>query len=183
MFGRRQNLQEVAISETPKSLPADLVIRTAIACDAEAIARFANALGRETGGDGTAMTADEVRRTFIEDDKDLHVLVAQLAETPVGYALHSVAYETAFAAKGRYLSDLYVSPSARGRGIARALMARLARLTRDEGGSFLWWIAKPGMPDGLPLYAKVADASDAVTAFASTGDNFEALVEHDKPGR
>lgn len=157
-----------------------MVIRTAIASDADAIARFANALGCETGGDGTAMTADEVHRTFIEDDNDLHVLVAELAGEPVGYALHSVAYETAFAAKGRYLSDLYVASDARGRGIARALMARLARLTRDEGGSFLWWIAKPNMPDGLTLYGQVADVSDPVTAFASTGDHFEALLAQDR---
>lgn len=158
---------------------ADYALRPAERRDAASIAHLANALGAEQGGGGTAMTAVEVERSFIDEANGLDVLVAESEGKVVAYALHSVAYETAFAQKGGYLSDLYVAPSARNRGIARALMARVAAIVKSEGGSFLWWITKPSLPDGLRLYRRVADIEDPTTAFAATGERFAALVAAD----
>ncbi len=158
---------------------ADYVLRPAERRDAAAIAKLANGLGSEIGGDGSAMTAIEVERSFIDEANGLNVLVAEFEGDVVAYALHSVAYETAFAQKGGYLSDLYVAPSARNRGIARALMARVAAMVASDGGQFLWWVSKPNLSDGLTLYRQVADIEDPITAFAATGERFAALVAAD----
>lgn len=157
----------------------DYTLRPAERRDAASIAQLANALGAETGGDGSAMTADEVERSFIDEANGLDVLVAEADGNVIAYALHSVAYETAFAQKGGYLSDLYVAPSARNRGVARALMARVAAIVASQGGKFLWWITKPNLPDGLTLYRQVADIEDPITAFAATGEKFADLVAAD----
>ncbi len=162
------------------SKQADYALRPAERRDSASIAQLANALGAETGGDGSAMTAAEVERSFIDEANGLDVLVAEADGDVVAYALHSVAYETAFAQKGGYLSDLYVKPSARNRGIARALMARVAAIVAAEGGSFLWWITKPELPDGLTLYRRVADIEDPTTSFAATGEKFAALAAADR---
>lgn len=158
---------------------ADYLLRPAERRDAASIAHLANALGVETGGDGSAMTAAEVERSFIDEANGLVVLVAEADGEVIAYALHSIAYETAFAQKGGYLSDLYVAPVARNRGIARALMARVAAIVAANGGSFLWWVTKPNLPDGLALYRQVADIEDPITAFAATGEKFTALVAAD----
>lgn len=158
---------------------ANYALRPAERRDAAAIAHLANALGTESGEDGSAMTAAEVERSFMGEANGLDVLVAEYDGEVVAYALYSIAYETAFAQKGGYLSDLYVAPSARNRGIARALMARVATIVAADGGQFLWWITKPNMPDGLKLYRQVADIEDPITAFAATGESFAALAAAD----
>lgn len=158
----------------------NLVLRPAVPKDAAAIAALVNLIGARSGGTGQAMTAEIVDRNLIAGDPGLSVLVAEVDGAVVGIALHTVAYETAFAAKGRYLSDLAVDPAHRRRGVARALLARLARLTRDEGGEFLWWVGKDSLPDGAELYRRIADTTQPVTAYAVTREAFEALLTLDR---
>lgn len=161
-------------------LQAGLLIRSARVSDADEISTLANALAGALGEAGKAMTPAIVRQHFIEEDNGLEVLVAEGDDKLLAYALHSIAFETAYAQKGRYLSDIYVRPEARARGIARALMAHVAGLTAAEGGSFLWWVAKPGTTVAKEAYASLSDVTlPGVTAYAITGKDFIRLATGD----
>lgn len=154
-------------------------IRLARSGDAQAIADLANELGRQSGASGAAMDRQRVTVDLIDADNGLDVLVAELDLTIVAYALHHIGYETAHGAKGRYLSDLFVAPAARRKGVATALIARIAKITRDEGGEFLWWLGKQETEAARALYARLANVSEPVTAYAATDDDFHRLADAD----
>lgn len=154
-----------------------LLIREAEDRDAAALAALANLVGERVHDAGGAMTEEIVLRDVLAPSTDLRALVAELDGEVAGMALHLFAYETAFAARGRYLQDIAVFPRARRRGVARALIARLARLTRDEGGEFLWWMNMDSMPEGRALYRRICDQEASVVSFAVTRERFQALAE------
>ena len=162
---------------TPAGPPAGLRVRPATEADAAFLADLANAFYAPVTGGGAWMTLERVREDWLAAANPFAVLVAALDGRPVGYALHGPAYESAWAARGRYLNDLAVIPEARRRGVGRALVARLARITRDEGGTFLWWVNADALPEGLGLYRRLADVEERVNAFAVTRHRFRALAD------
>ena len=156
--------------------PCRARIRPAEPRDAAAIAEMANALAMLTTGVPGQMTAETVRRELI-GDRRLGCLVAEQAGEPVGYALWSPAYETAYAARGIYVSDLYVRPGLRRGGVGLALMRGVARVCRSEGGRFLWWAVSPDNEAAQRFYDSLGAISDPVDARAVVDAHFLALAE------
>jgi GNAT superfamily N-acetyltransferase len=67
------------------------------------------------------------------------VLIADVDDVPVGFALFFQSYSTFLARRGLYLEDLFVRPAARGKGVGGALMAACAKVAVDRGyGRFEW---------------------------------------------
>lgn len=56
-----------------------------------------------------------------------------------------------------YLEDLYVSPTARGRGVGRHLIAHVNGAARAEGASKVYWLTHETNAVAHALYDKVAD--------------------------
>ena len=129
------------------------------------------------------MTEAAVRRDFLGSDSGLTTLVAEGAAIageavrPLGYALHHVAYETAYAARGTCLIDLYVEEAVRRRGVGRALIAAVASETRARGGRFIWWVSKAWNVDAQQAYARLGAFSEPVVAHALFDEPFERLVD------
>ena len=138
---------------------------------------MANALAVATAGEDGRMSAEAVVRDILDPSMGLFCDVAELDGAVCGYVLHHVAYETAYAARGWYLSDIFVEPRARRKGVARALIADVARQAKARGAVFLWWMSKGRDPAADALYQKIADIADPVTAFAATYQRFEKLCE------
>jgi len=67
------------------------------------------------------------------------VLIGEVDGEAAGFALHYQTFSTFEGRPGIYLEDLFVEPHARGRGLARALLARLAELVVERGGARLEW--------------------------------------------
>lgn len=151
-------------------------IRRAEERDAAAIAEMANALALLTTGRPGQMTPEVARRELI-GDRRLGCLVADRDGEAVGYALWSAAYETAFATRGIYVSDLYVRPAHRRGGVGHALMRALARICRGEGGGYIWWAVSPQNPTAQQFYDSLGAITDPVDARAVVDAHFQALLE------
>lgn len=158
-----------------------ILIRSATALDAGALARMSAALARDTGEAGGGIPEAEVVR-LIEAERQIHLTVAEWNGQVAGYALHHVAYESAYGAKGRYLADIYVEPAMRRGGVATMLAARVAAETLAEGGEFLGWLQKAPSEASTELYRHLADVSVPVMAFASTRQAFQRLARQDRGG-
>jgi GNAT superfamily N-acetyltransferase len=67
------------------------------------------------------------------------VVFACVDGTPVGFALFFHNFSTFLGKPGLYLEDLFVRPTARGRGVGRLLFAWLARTALERGCARLDW--------------------------------------------
>ena len=80
----------------------------------------------------------------------------------VGFS-HSLLHEgTWVLAPICYLEDLYVDPSARGRGVGRALIADLVDMARTQGWSRLYWHTRRGNEAARRVYDGFVKADDFV---------------------
>jgi GNAT superfamily N-acetyltransferase len=80
-----------------------------------------------------------LRETLFGARPYAEVLIAEADETPVGFALFFHNYSTFLGQPGIYLEDLYVRPEARGRGVGKQLLSRLAGLARERNCGRLEW--------------------------------------------
>lgn len=69
----------------------------------------------------------------------VEALMAESEDEAVGFALYFHNYSTFLARPGIYLEDLFVRQTARGQGIGRALLVRLAQLAVERGCGRLEW--------------------------------------------
>jgi len=68
-------------------------------------------------------------------------LVAEHAGSVVGFALFFHNFSTFLCRPGLYLEDLYVQPHARGTGLGKAMLVRLAQIAVERGcGRFEWCV-------------------------------------------
>jgi GNAT superfamily N-acetyltransferase len=107
------------------------------------------------------------------------VLLAEEGAQLVGYALFFHTYSTFLGQPSLYLEDLFVLPSHRGRGLGKALLARLARLAVERHcGRFEWMVLDWNTP-ALQFYESLGAAlapewklcrmtGDALQRFAAT---------------
>lgn len=68
-----------------------------------------------------------------------HVILAAWDHHPCAMAFYFFNYSTWAGRPGLYLEDLFVEPEYRGKGIGKALLARLAAIAREENCYALRW--------------------------------------------
>lgn len=67
------------------------------------------------------------------------VLIGEIDGVASGFALFFQTFSTFEGKPGIWLEDLFVEPHARGAGLGRALLSRLAALVIERGGARLEW--------------------------------------------
>ncbi len=134
--------------------PADLEIRFARADDTPAILAFIRDLAEyEKLAHEVVADDSQLRATLFGVRPAAEVLIAELAGTPVGFALFFQSYSTFLGRPGLYLEDLFVRPAARGRGVGAALMSACARIAvQRQYGRFEWAVLDWNEP-ALKFYA------------------------------
>jgi GNAT superfamily N-acetyltransferase len=82
-------------------------------------------------------------RDLLEDgfgpNRRFELLIADWDSTTAGMALYFFNYSTWGSRLGLYVEDLYVAPSHRRLGIAKAIMRRLARIAVEAGCRRMHW--------------------------------------------
>jgi len=103
--------------------------------------------------------------------------IAELGGEPVGFALWFYTYSTFQGRHGIYLEDLFVRPAARGKGVGKALLGRLALRCREEGlGRLRWWVLNWNEPS-IGFYRSLgAQSHEDWTTFGLSGAALERLA-------
>ena len=76
---------------------------------------------------------------IIDPDHRMACRLAVIDGLPVGFAIHHHHCSTWVPGDDVYLEDLFVTPSARGQGVGRALITDLIDLAREQGWHRLYW--------------------------------------------
>jgi ribosomal protein S18 acetylase RimI-like enzyme len=105
---------------------------------------------REVSDDGYERTW---RRLL--DGEEIRGFVARLDSKVVGFA-HYLFHTSVWSAGSCYLQDLFVDEENRGRGVARALIERVARDAEEQGAALFYWHTPQDNATARGLYDKVA---------------------------
>lgn len=134
---------------------ATWTLRPAVESDIPLILDF---IARKAEFDGVPemveATAEKLRHTLFADPPLAYVLLAEIEGQAVGFASYYFTFSTFLARPGLWLDDLFVTPEVRGRGIGRALLARLADLARARGCGRIEWTAAVTNDRGLAFYRR-----------------------------
>jgi ribosomal protein S18 acetylase RimI-like enzyme len=159
------------------SITPNIVIRPAEPVDADAIARMARALSVSDGRQVPKFSADTFLRDGFGADAAFSGLVAEFKNTPAGYAIYYWGYDTDSATRGVYLADLYVDAESRRAGVGTALMRDVSRLTRNQGGRWIFWSVLKQNKAARKFYRHLAPELKNVAVCAAFGTSFDRIAD------
>jgi GNAT superfamily N-acetyltransferase len=128
-------------------------------------------------------TEDLLREGLFGERRVAEVVLAYLAEEPVGFALYFHNFSTFVGRAGIYLEDLFVEPHHRGKGVGKALLAHVANLAVERKcGRFEWAVLDWNTPsidfykslgavplDDWTLFRLTVDALHRAASLSVTG--------------
>lgn len=105
-----------------------ITVRAATVDDVDLLHRFSVELATyEDEPDAVTSTPQTLARDGFGGDPKFGALIAERSNEPVGFLLYTFNYSVWTAARGVFIEDIWVVPEARRGGVARALMAALAK--------------------------------------------------------
>ena len=115
-------------------------IRSAIASDVPQIFNLIQALAEyEKLSHQVTGTAEDLKEHLFGDRVSAEVIVAEIKDKVVGFALFFPNYSTFLTQPGIYLEDLFVLPEYRRRGIGKAMLSHLGKLAVARNAGRLEW--------------------------------------------
>lgn len=155
-----------------------VTLRDAAPADVPTILRFVRDLAiYEREPDAVKATEADLQRVLFGDRPYAEAIIAEDAGAPLGFVLFFHNFSTWEGKPGIYLEDLYVTPEARGRGVGKALLARLAALAVERDCARLEWSVLDWNAPAIAFYRALgAVAMDEWTVNRVTGDALMALA-------
>lgn len=155
-----------------------LSIRPATRADLPLIAQFIRDLA------DYEKLADEVRFDEVVMGEKLfgarpyaEVIIGEIDGAPEGFALFFHNFSTFEGKPGVYLEDLFVRPAARGSGLGKALLSRLAAIAVERDCARLEWSVLDWNDPAIGFYKKLgARLMDEWTVMRVDGDALTGLA-------
>jgi ribosomal protein S18 acetylase RimI-like enzyme len=96
-------------------------------------------------------------RRLLNDGLIGTLLIARDADSgvPVGYALATFGFDIEFGGRDAFITELFVAPQARGRGVGRALLDATVRELRTQGIEAIHLMVRPENEQAKSLYERV----------------------------
>ncbi len=153
-------------------------IRAGERADVPLIADLIRGLARyEQLENEVVLTQERLEQTLFGSRPYAEVLIAEDGGEAVGFALFFHNYSTFLARPGVYLEDLYVREAARGKGVGKALLARLAAIAVERDCGRLEWAVLDWNKDAIGFYERLgARPNSDWTVYRLTGDALSSLA-------
>jgi GNAT superfamily N-acetyltransferase len=131
-------------------------IRRAEPADAAAITAMIHGLARfERAADHCTVVESQISAALFQEHATLRAHVAEVDGEVAAMALWFLNFSTWDGVEGIYLEDLYVLPRFRRLGLARSLLAALAKECVHNGYTRLAWAVLNWNTDAIALYRAI----------------------------
>jgi GNAT superfamily N-acetyltransferase len=120
---------------------------------------------------------EQIAAALFADAPRLYCEIAEWDGEPAGFSVWFLNFSTFRGRHGIYIEDIYVKAAYRGRGIGKALMARLARRCVDEGYGRCEWAVLDWNAPSLRFYQSIgAQVMDAWKICRLSGEALEKFA-------
>jgi GNAT superfamily N-acetyltransferase len=144
----------------PPAFRPQPTFRAATHGDADLVLGFVGELAAyERLAHAAGATAADIEAALFCDHPKVFCDLAEVEGEAVGFALWFYSFSTFVGRHGIYLEDLFVRPEARGSGIGRALLRRLAQRCVDEGLGRLEWSVLDWNAPAIAFYDSLGSVS------------------------
>ena len=127
--------------------------------------------------DQVIATEELLEETLFGENSNVEVLLAYDENHILGFALYFRSFSTFLGRPGIYLEDLFVREFARGKGVGKALLQRIAKSTLEMGGGRLEWSVLDWNQPAISFYKKMgAVPLDEWTTFRLTGEKLKKMT-------
>ncbi|HEV2842332.1 MAG TPA: GNAT family N-acetyltransferase [Chthoniobacterales bacterium] len=131
----------------------------------------------ERAPDAVVTTERGLREVLYGAKRSAEVLLALEEGEPVGFAVYFYSFSTWLGRPGLYLEDLFVRPTARGKGYGRALLERLAQIAQERGCGRMEWAVLDWNDPAIQFYKKLgAEPMNEWTVFRLTQEGIAKLA-------
>jgi GNAT superfamily N-acetyltransferase len=133
-----------------------IAIRAARPADAPLVFALVRELAAyEKLSDQVDATEQQIADALFADRPRLYCDIAEWAGQPAGFAVWFLNFSTFRGRAGIYIEDIFVRPAFRGKGLGKALMARLARRCVEEGYARCEWAVLDWNAPSIAFYKSV----------------------------
>jgi GNAT superfamily N-acetyltransferase len=133
-----------------------IAIRAARPADAPLVFALVRELAAyEKLSDQVDATEQQIADALFADPPRLYCDIAEWDGTPAGFAVWFLNFSTFRGRAGIYIEDIFVRPAFRGKGLGKALMARLARRCVEEGFARCEWAVLDWNAPSIAFYKSV----------------------------
>lgn len=128
--------------------------------------------------DEVVATEADIAEALFSDDPSAYCMIAEWEGEACGFALYFFNFSTFAGRQGVYLEDLFVRESHRGRGIGKALLARLAGVATEKGCPRLEWAVLDWNAPSIAFYESLgAKPMTDWTVFRLSGAPLQKLAD------
>lgn len=133
-----------------------VTIRNAAIEDCPLIKSFIQQLADyEKMSEHAAASVADLEQTLFGDKCYAEVIIGELNEQPVGFALFFHNYSTFVGKPGIYLEDLFVIPEARGAKVGKSLLIHLAKIALERNCARFEWSVLDWNQPAIDFYRSV----------------------------
>ena len=120
---------------------------------------------------------EELLEDWLFKKNAAEVIFAMAGGKEIGFALFFPTFSTFLGRSGMFLEDLYVLPEHRGRGIGKALLRELARISVQRGYGRLEWQCLNWNTPSIEFYLSLgAQPKSEWTEYRISGDTLTHLA-------
>jgi ribosomal protein S18 acetylase RimI-like enzyme len=140
-------------------------IRPARHEDAASVIALANELNRYEGKPLMSLSPEAFCDSAFGPTPWFQCLVAEREGRIIGYAAYSRSFELEAGGRRLHLIDLFVLPEARRQGVARALMAELARIALELECEHIGWEVLTWNTEAQAFYRSICGEAEVVLSY------------------